>query len=177
MALAPIMAGFPKRRQDDPARLQTARAWIIDPIDGTRAFIRGRPQWTVCGALIEAGRPRAGVVINPLTEEVFEATEGGGARRNGVPIHVSERSELSNATLIGTKEFYAHPSWPEAWPETLTFDNPSSIAYRLCLVAMGARDGAVRLFSCHEWDIAAAEIIVARGGRPYDAPRRRRAYL
>ena len=149
---------------DDPARLETTKLWIIDPIDGTRAFIRRRPQWTVCGALIEGGRPRAGVVINPMTEEVFEAIEGSGACRNGIPIQVSSRTELDGATLIGTKEFYTHPSWPEPWPATLIFDNPNSIAYRLCLIAMGARDGAVRLFSCHEWDIAAAEIILLEAG-------------
>lgn len=131
---------------DDPARLETSKTWIVDPIDGTRAFIRQRPQWTVCGALIDNGVPIAGVVVNPITEEVYTASASGGARLNGEPIHVSNCGSLDHARLMGPKEFYAHPSWPEPWPATMSLDNPNSIAYRLCLVASGARDGTVRAF-------------------------------
>lgn len=149
---------------DDSARLNAQRAWIVDPIDGTRAFIRQRPQWTVCGALIENGTPIASAVVNPLTEEVFTASRGGGAGLNGRPIHVSACVSLDRARLMGPKEFYIHPSWPEPWPATMQIDNPSSIAYRLCLVASGARDGSVRVFSCHEWDVAAADLILREAG-------------
>ena len=149
---------------DDPARMKAARAWIVDPIDGTRSFIRQRPQWTVCGALIEHNKPVAGVVVNPMTNETFVASIGGGAELNGVAIHVSNPTSLERARLMGPKDFYAHPSWPEPWPETLILDNPGSIAYRLCLIASGARDGTVRSFSCHEWDVAAGDLIVREAG-------------
>jgi myo-inositol-1(or 4)-monophosphatase len=149
---------------DDSARLNARRTWIVDPIDGTRAFIRQRPQWTVCGALIDDGAPVAGAVANPLTEEVFTASLGGGAYLNGQPIRVSSCASLDHARLMGPKEFYTHPSWPEPWPPTMSLDNPNSIAYRLCLVASGARDGTVRAFSCHEWDVAAADLILREAG-------------
>ena len=149
---------------DDPARLALRRLWIVDPIDGTRSFIKQQDKWTVCGALIADSRPIAGVVMNPMTEELFEARDAGGAFCNGAPIHISERAELDGARMIGTREFYAHPSWSEPWPESLSFDNPNSLAYRLCLVARGERDAALRLFTCHEWDIAAADIIVREAG-------------
>lgn len=149
---------------DDPARTEARKAWIIDPIDGTRSFIRGRPQWTVCGALIDNGRPIAGVIVNPMTQEVFAAAAGAGARLNGEPIHVSDCATLDHARLMGPKEFYTHESWPQPWPQTMVLDNPGSIAYRLCLIASGARDGSVRVFSCHEWDIAAGDLIVREAG-------------
>jgi len=149
---------------DDTGRLTAKKTWIVDPIDGTRAFIRGRPQWTVCGALTENGVPVAGAVVNPLMEEVFAASLGGGAHLNGRPIHVSACTVLEHARLMGPKDFYTHPSWPERWPASIQLDNPNSIAYRLCLVASGARDGSVRVFSCHEWDVAAADLIVREAG-------------
>ncbi len=147
-------------------RRESARRelWIVDPIDGTRAFIRQRPQWTVCGALIEHGRPIAGVIVNPMTEETFVASIGGGAQLNGEPLRASDCIALNHARLMGPKEFYTHSSWPEPWPETMVLDNPGSIAYRLCLIANGARDGSVRVFSCHEWDIAAGDLIVREAG-------------
>ena len=149
---------------DDSARLGAQRTWIVDPIDGTRAFIRQRPQWTVCGALTEDGVPVAGVVVNPMTEEVFTASRSGGAQLNGRPITVSSCNSLDGARLLGPREFYTHASWPEPWPPTVQLDNPNSIAYRLCLVASGARDGSIRVFSCHEWDVAAADVIVREAG-------------
>ena len=149
---------------DDVLRLRAERTWIIDPIDGTRAFICQRPQWTVCAALIEHGQPVAGVVANPITEEVFSAMAGSGAQSNGKAIQVSRCSSLEGARLMGSSEFYAHASWGEPWPATLILDNPNSIAYRLCLVASGARDASLRVFSCHEWDVAAADVIVREAG-------------
>jgi myo-inositol-1(or 4)-monophosphatase len=150
--------------RDDPARLAKRRLWIVDPIDGTRAFIRRRPHFTVCGALIEETQPRLAVVINPMTEEIFTAEAGRGARRNGEPISVAPTTSLGGARILGNKDFFELDRWGEPWPNDMSFDNPNSVAYRLCLIAAGERDAIVRLFTSHEWDVAAADLIVREAG-------------
>ena len=149
--------------EDTEERLTTARQWLVDPIDGTRAFIKGVPHFTVCGALVEDGKPRMAVVANPATQEFFTAISGAGAQLNGDPIRVSQTAQLEGARMLGPKAMYGHVAWKEPWPD-MTIDNPNSIAYRLCLVAAGMRDGCVRLNGCHEWDVAAAHLIVEEAG-------------
>lgn len=149
--------------EDTDARLSTPRQWIIDPIDGTRAFIKRQPFFTVCGALIEEGRPIAAVVINPAKQEVFTAQRGRGAVCNGKPARATQRAQLAGARMLGPKAMYGHVAWAEPWPEMI-IDNPNSIAYRLCLVGADMRDACLRLSPCHEWDVAAAHLFVEEAG-------------
>jgi len=86
-----------------PAGLAAPRLWIVDPIDGTRAFIGGQPDWTVSVALVEAGRPIVAALYAPVTEEFFLAAAGAGARRNGIPISVSRGDAIAGARIAGPK--------------------------------------------------------------------------
>ena len=148
---------------DAPERLEAERLWVVDPIDGTRAFIRRRPEFTVAVALVEADRPVVGAVYNPATAEFFEAVAGGGARLNGEPIRVSAQATLEGARLLSGKRIFERAGW-SAPPEGASFATINSIAYRVCLVAAGRHDACLSLTRKSDWDIAAAELILTEAG-------------
>jgi myo-inositol-1(or 4)-monophosphatase len=148
---------------DDPVRLVKRRLFVVDPIDGTRAYAKGRPWFAVSIAVVEDGRPVAGVVHAPELEETFVASLGGGASLNGAPIRPSERTIVEGCSMLGDKGMFAHPAWPRPWPE-MRIESRNSIAYRLCLVASGAFDAAVAPAGKSDWDLAAADLIVAEAG-------------
>jgi myo-inositol-1(or 4)-monophosphatase len=143
--------------------LHAQKVWVVDPIDGTRAFIKAKPHFTVCIGLLDRGLPVAGVVFNPATGEMFEATLGGGARLNGVAIEPSRTDILENCAMLGDPGMFKHPAWPTPWPD-MDVVNRNSIAYRMCLVAAGHYDGAIALSAKSYWDLVAAAIIVSEAG-------------
>jgi myo-inositol-1(or 4)-monophosphatase len=149
--------------EDDAARLTRRRVWVVDPIDGTKAFAAGTPDFCICVALVEAGKPVSAVLFSPASDEFFEATSGGGARCNGQPIAVSTRSEIEGCRMAAYAPMFKHPAWREPWPamEVLQRD---SVAYRLALVACGQADAALGLNSKNDWDLAAADLIVREAG-------------
>lgn len=148
---------------DDPSRLQRRRVFVVDPIDGTRAFVRGRPWWVISIAVVEDGRPIVAAVYAPDVAETYLAVEGGGATLNGSAIHPSAAAALAGASLLADPAMIAHPAWPEPWP-TMRVESRNSIAYRLCLVASGAFDAALAMNAKKEWDLAAAELIAREAG-------------
>lgn len=147
----------------DGSRLERARSWVVDPIDGTRAFVNGKPHWAVCIGLLEEGRAVLGVVVNPVLGETFHALEGTGAFLNGARIEVSATPAIEGCRMLGDAQMFRHPAWPQAWP-MMTVEQRNSIAYRMCLVASGAFDAAVALSAKNDWDLAAADIIVREAG-------------
>jgi len=148
---------------DDPARLSCREVWIVDPIDGTRAFIKRRPEFTIAAALVRDGAPVLAAIFNPATDEFFAASKGNGATLNGVAMKPSAVTNLHGARMLGAKSLYTHPKWPEAWPPVIT-EQRNSIAYRACLVASGQFDGAVSLTGKSDWDLAAADLITHEAG-------------
>lgn len=150
---------------DDPGRLGRARVFVIDPIDGTIAFLKNRPHFTICAAVVVAGRPCCGVVYNPATDELYSARAGHGAHRNGAKIHVGDRNPLEGCAMLGPRDELARRPWP-----SMHVQNRNSVAYRLALVADGSADASVSLSSKRDWDLAAADIILTEaGGRLTDA--------
>ncbi|HYJ35601.1 MAG TPA: 3'(2'),5'-bisphosphate nucleotidase CysQ [Rhizomicrobium sp.] len=144
---------------DDPARLAKPTLFIIDPIDGTIAFLKNRPHFTICAAVVTDGRPCCGVVYNPISHELYSARKGGGAHRNHLPIRVGRRETLEGAAMLGDRTHFIPPLWPP-----LHVQNRNSVAYRLVLVADGSADASVSLTAKRDWDLAAAEIILAEAG-------------
>jgi myo-inositol-1(or 4)-monophosphatase len=153
--------------EDDPKRLQAPLVFVVDPIDGTVAFLKGRPYFTICAATVRDGRPLAGAVYNPITGECFTAIAGEGARLNGKSIHVTQREQIEGCRMLGPKATFEHPDWsiaPKiAWPP-MHVETRNSVAYRLALVACGAFDATVALSAKHDWDLAAADVIVQEAG-------------
>jgi myo-inositol-1(or 4)-monophosphatase len=144
---------------DDPARLTKRDLFIIDPIDGTIAFLKNRPHFTICAAVVTDGRPCCGVVFNPISDELYSAAKGGGAHRNALPIRVGSRERLEGAAMLGDRSQLAQAPWPP-----MHVQNRNSVAYRLALVADGSADASVSLTTKRDWDLAAADIILEESG-------------
>jgi myo-inositol-1(or 4)-monophosphatase len=151
----------------DAERLERECSFVVDPIDGTVAFLKGRPYFTICAATVCNGKAFAGAIYNPITGECFTAQKEGGAKLNGKPIHVSARSELEGSRMLGPKTTFDHPpaniAPSQPWPP-MHIETRNSVAYRLALVACGAFDAAVALSAKHDWDLAAADLIVQEAG-------------
>lgn len=149
------------------ARSDAARMFIVDPIDGTTAFLKQRPHFSISVAIAERGRARTGVVYNPILDELFVAEEGSGARLNGTPIRVSECPAVEGCRILGQRDTFAHPAWDvpplTPWP-SMQVESRSSIAYRMALVAAGRFDAALVLSAKHDWDMAAGDVIVREAG-------------
>ena len=148
---------------DNPARLDAERVFLVDPIDGTRAYIRGKPWFAVSLAVVEHGRPVTGAIYAPELDELYAARRGAGATLNGAPIHASARAALGDSRMLGDAKMFEHPSWPEPWPP-LHVEQRNAIAYRMALVAAGAFDAALALTAKHEWDLAAGTLIAEEAG-------------
>ena len=147
--------------ENDPARLQRPRVFIVDPIDGTRGFIKGSDEWTISIAVAEGAEVRAGVIRNPLKGESFTATSGGGAHCNGAVLKVTERTRIEGARVAAAKGA-VRPLGAAA--EQLQRSYIPSLAYRFALVARGDFDASLSAGNAHEWDIAAASLIVEEAG-------------
>lgn len=145
--------------EDDGSRLTKERVFVVDSMDGTRAFIKRRPHFTVSLAVVERGRPIAAAVYNPLTDEMFAAALGSGAWRNGVQIHVTNPQEFAGSRLLGDTDYFR-----KSLAGCASIERRNSIAYRLALVASGEFDGAVSPRPKSDWDLAAGQLLVEEAG-------------
>ena len=163
MSARPSYGWLSEETADAPARLATKRQFVVDPIDGTAAYLKGKPWFSVSIAVVENGRPIAGVVLAPALDETYAATLGGGATLNGAPIKPSATNSLDGAAMLGDAKMFVHPAWTTPWP-AMRVESRNSIAYRLCLVASGDFDAAIALSPKNEWDLAAGDLICAEAG-------------
>ena len=148
---------------DDGSRHTSRRVWVVDPIDGTRAFADRIPEWTISVALLIDGTPALGTVVNPATAEWFEAIRGGGLRQNGEPAGATGRRELAGARLLSSRGEIRKRGWRERLPES-EIQTMGSLAYKLALVAAGRFDGFLSLRRSQDWDVAAAVLLLEAGG-------------
>lgn len=148
---------------DTPERLTKRRIFVVDPIDGTVAFMKDRPWWCVPVAVIEGGRPVAAAIHAPILGETYAAVAGGGARLNGRTIRASDADRLQDAAMLADAALFRDPAWGEPWPE-MRVEKRNALAYRLALVAAGAFDAAVALTPKWDWDVAAGALIAAEAG-------------
>jgi myo-inositol-1(or 4)-monophosphatase len=160
--LRPDYGWLSEESVDDGARLAARRVWVVDPIDGTRGFISGYPDWAISAALVEDGRPLAAALFAPVTDELFLARKGRGATRNGIPINASAGDRLDGARVAG----------PPRRLERLSAISPGiaivakihSLALRIARVADGALDAALAGPNSRDWDLAAADLLVHEAG-------------
>jgi myo-inositol-1(or 4)-monophosphatase len=148
---------------DGPGRLSKRRIFVVDPIDGTVAYMKDRPWWCVPIAVVEDGRPVAAVIHAPTLSETFAATLGGGATLNGRPIAASDTADLDDAAVLADAAMLEGPLWPEPWP-AMRFEKRNALAYRLALVAAGAFDAAIAPSPKWDWDVAAGALIAGEAG-------------
>jgi len=164
-ALVPQAAWLSEETADDPARLGHDLIWIVDPIDGTRAFLSGHPDWSIAVALLARGEPLIGFVHAPAGKTDYEAVRGRGATRNGSPIRVDARQDLSGARITGPKPMLdrltrgAKPN-----PDFSVVARIPSLALRLARVAEGSVDVGMISGQARDWDLAAADLVLREAG-------------
>ncbi|HEX3501779.1 MAG TPA: 3'(2'),5'-bisphosphate nucleotidase CysQ [Xanthobacteraceae bacterium] len=160
--ISPDIAWLSEESVDDAARLEARHVWVVDPIDGTRAYIGGLPDWAVSVALVEDARPVLACLYAPALDEFFAARAGGGATRNGAPIAASRGSGIENARIAGPRKLMERLA--AIAPPFATMPRGHSLALRLTRVAQGIFDAAIAGGSSHDWDLAAADLLVHEAG-------------
>lgn len=148
---------------DSTDRLAVDTVFILDPIDGTRAFIAGEETWAHSLAVAHRGKVTAGVVYLPALDCIYTASETSAPMKDGQVIRASWRDRLEGANILTTKANMAPEKWPGGVPE-ITRSFRASLAYRMCLAAEGKFDGMLTLRDAWEWDIAAGALIAERAG-------------
>ncbi len=155
--------------EDNLERLNFKRTWIIDPIDGTSAFLQTRPEFSISAALVENNRPLLGCVFNPASDEFYAARKGHGAAKNGQPIHFQGADKISQDIHVCVyppilqHEAWQHKEWKNIWSK-LRVSNRTSVAYRLGLLAESYFDVVIMLNTKKDWDLVAGDLIVHEAG-------------
>ena len=174
MAARPDYGWLSEETADNLDRLGARRTFVVDPIDGTRGFVEGRTAWCVSVAVVENGRSLAGVLECPARNETYWAVAGGGAFLNGAPLKVHEAGE--RLRIAGPEPMI--DKIPEEWQERLDREAYiPSLAYRVAMIASGVLDATFVKPNAHDWDIAAAELILTEaGGKLLDKEGRQPAF-
>lgn len=156
-AIDPDAGWLSEETVDNADRLARRRVWVVDPIDGTRDYVRGRPGWAVSIALVDGERPVLAVLDAPARGEHWHAVAGGGAWRDDQPITASAHAAIAGARVPAD-------ALPRADRVMVTVAKPNSIALRIAMVAAGEADLLATIRWGHEWDIAAATLIARESG-------------
>ncbi len=169
LAARPHYGWMSEETPEDAAARAAETVFIVDPIDGTRAYAKGEETWAHALAVVHAGRPVAGVVHLPVPDKLYAAALGQGATRNGARVRVgTDPVALDQSDVLVTRPNLADHLWQGPVP-TLTRHFRPSLAYRMALVAEGRFDGMLTLRNSWEWDVAAGALLISEaGGRVSD---------
>jgi myo-inositol-1(or 4)-monophosphatase len=149
---------------DDASRLNCERVWVVDPLDGTREFVEGIPEFCVSIAMVEHGRPVAGGICNPATHEVFLGSLDGGVEFNGSAARASQRNTLEGALVLASRSESKRGEWRAFQDAPFRVQPMGSVAYKLARVAAGLADATFTLTPKHEWDVAGGAALIASSG-------------
>ena len=147
---------------DTAERLKHRQVWIVDPIDGTRAFAQGGDEWCIAAALLVDGRPHLAAVYRPMVEDFYEARHERGARLNGKPLHIGKAFSLAGARVLGNASAVKQLEAKAAVEAVAPGNTP--LAMRLARVAQGQLDAALSTTPKHDWDLAAGDLLVHEAG-------------
>ena len=156
-ALIPEAGWLSEETADDPARLECRQVWVVDPIDGTRDYVRGRTGWCVSVALVDRWRVVLGVLDAPALGQQWRAGVGAGATLNGRMLAVRARAALPGSRVPAD-------TLPAVDADLVAIPRPNSIALRMAMVAAGEADLLASLRWGNEWDIAAAALVASEAG-------------
>jgi myo-inositol-1(or 4)-monophosphatase len=163
LALLPEAGWLSEETVDQPDRLDKELVWVVDPLDGTKEFVLGIPEFTVSVALVERGKPLLAVIYNPPTGELYHAYRGQGLTFNGRAQGTSPRRELAGAAIDASRSERKRGEF-EPFEEALAIRTVGSIAYKLARVAAGQADATWSRGPKNEWDICAGALLVQEGG-------------
>ena len=154
--------------RDDKNRLSCRNVWVVDPIDGTREFVIGLPEWCVSIGWIEDGRPIAGGILNPAAGHLILGSLETGVTLNGQPVEPRSTDSLANATVLASRSEVKRGEWQQYEDREFAVTPMGSVAYKLGRVAAGLDDATWTLVPKHEWDVAAGcALVEAAGGRVF----------
>jgi myo-inositol-1(or 4)-monophosphatase len=162
MQIAPDCGWLSEETEDDRARLNARRVWVVDPIDGTRAFLSGRHDWSVSVALVENGRPVIAAIYAPMQDAFYATTAGEPTTLNGAAVTASPGSHLKGIKAAGPKPMLERLA--KGAPDLVMEPKVFSLALRLSRVAAGTLDLAFASTNSHDWDLAAADLLVHQAG-------------
>jgi myo-inositol-1(or 4)-monophosphatase len=137
---------------------------VVDPLDGTREFVAGSPEFSVSIAMVENGRPIAGGICNPATSEVFLGSLESGVTYNGKPARPSQRTTLAGATVLASRSEIKRGEWTQFEGANFKVRPMGSVAYKLAMVSAGLVDITFTLVPKNEWDVAAGVALVTSAG-------------
>lgn len=149
---------------DDRIRLEKRRVWVVDPLDGTREFVAGIPEFCTSVAMVEDGRAVAGGIYNPATKETFLGSLGSGVTYNGKPAQLSQRDRLQGAVVLASRSEVKRGEWKQFDNSGIRMRPMGSVAYKLALVSAGLADVTFTLTPKNEWDVAAGAALVESAG-------------
>ena len=149
---------------DTEERLEKKRTWIVDPLDGTKEYIKKLPEFSISIALVQNNIPVVGVIYNPISEEMFYAEKNKGAFLNGMKIKISDKQDIKNASLIVSRSEYGNNLWNNYKSSFSSIKSIGSIAYKLGLAAANVYDITATVAPKNEWDICAGDCIVREAG-------------
>lgn len=149
---------------DDLSRLEKTRVWVVDPLDGTREFVAGIPEFCVSVAMVEDGIPVAGGICNPATREIFLGALDSGVTYNGKPVRSSQRTAIEGSIILASRSESNRGEWKRFGNSPVQIRPMGSVAYKLALVAAGLADITFTLTPKNEWDIAAGAALVSSAG-------------
>jgi len=149
---------------DDPVRLQRSRVWVVDPLDGTREFVKGIPEFCASIGFVENGRPVAGGIYNPATDETFLGSIDSGVTYNGKPAQPSQRSTMDGALVLASRSEVKRGEWKPFENAAFKIRPMGSVAYKLALVSAGLADITFTLTPKNEWDVVAGAALVQSAG-------------
>ncbi len=150
--------------RDDADRLRRRRVWVVDPIDGTREFVEGIPEWCVSVGLVEDGRPVAGGILNPATGQTVLGALGHGVTLNGAPARATGATRLEGAVVLASRSEVRRGEWERYADAGFRVVPCGSVAYKLAQVAVGLADATFTLVPKSEWDVAAGAALLAAAG-------------
>ncbi len=149
---------------DDPIRLEHSRVWVVDPLDGTREFVKGIPEFCVSIGFVENGRPVAGGIYNPATDETFLGAIDCGVTYNGKASQPSQRKALDGALVLASRSEVKRGEWRPFESAAFTVRPMGSVAYKLALVSAGLADITFTLTPKNEWDVVGGAALVRSAG-------------
>jgi myo-inositol-1(or 4)-monophosphatase len=149
---------------DDLSRLDRERVWVVDPLDGTREFVMGLPEFCVSIGFVESGRPVAGGIYNPATKETFLGAVDAGVLYNGKPARPSQRTSLDGALVLASRSEVKRGEWKQFENGPCKILAMGSVAYKLALVSTGLADITFTLTPKNEWDVVAGAALVQSAG-------------
>ncbi len=163
LALLPTAGWLSEETRDEPSRLQRDQVWIVDPIDGTKEFIEGVPQFAISIALAQAGKVVLSAVFNPARDELYSASQGGGAWLGGRRLSMVDRAELQGSRALASRTEVKNGEF-SAFEGLFQLTSTGSIAYKLALIAAGEADLTFSQGAKWEWDVAGGVLLVQEAG-------------